>query len=110
MTGDCRECKQPLLEIGNRGEHLTGCMACNIWWSQEGKKIVRLCNAFDCSRLPCGGLCRAYSNDGCPDEAPAFEGPGLRSLRSWIGCVWGLGWEPIHLSPERAAMQIVPAA
>ena len=42
MTDDCRECKQPLLEIGNRGEHLTGCMACNIWWSQEGKKVVRL--------------------------------------------------------------------
>ena len=42
MTDDCRECKQPLVEIASRGEHLTGCMVCNIWWSQEGKKVVRL--------------------------------------------------------------------
>ena len=42
MTDDCRECKQPFLEIGNRGEQLIGCMACIIWWSQEGKKVVRL--------------------------------------------------------------------
>ena len=68
MTDACRECKQPLLEIGNRGEHLTGCMACNIWWSQEGKKSSgcqwRICTrftlcdeqyAFDCSRLCSGG-------------------------------------------------------
>jgi hypothetical protein len=35
----CRECKQPLVEIDNRGDHLTGCMTCNIWWSAEGDKI-----------------------------------------------------------------------
>ena len=35
----CTECKQPLVEIDNRGKHLSGCMTCNIWWSAEGKKI-----------------------------------------------------------------------
>ncbi len=35
----CRECKQPLVEIDNRGDHFTGCMTCNIWWSAEGEKI-----------------------------------------------------------------------
>jgi hypothetical protein len=38
VIDDCRECKQPLVEIDNRGEHLTGCMICNIWWSAEGEK------------------------------------------------------------------------
>jgi hypothetical protein len=36
---NCRECKQPFVEIDNRGMHLTGCMACNIWWSAEGQKV-----------------------------------------------------------------------
>ena len=39
MTDDCRECKQPLVEIDNRGRRLTGCMTCNIWWSADDKKI-----------------------------------------------------------------------
>jgi hypothetical protein len=32
----CLECKQKLIEIDNRGEHLTGCLTCNIWWSLRG--------------------------------------------------------------------------
>jgi hypothetical protein len=36
---DCLECKQPLVEIDNRGVHLTGCMTCNIWWTDDDKKV-----------------------------------------------------------------------
>ena len=36
---DCLECKQPLVEIDNGGERLTGCIACNIWWSDDDKKV-----------------------------------------------------------------------
>jgi hypothetical protein len=32
----CTECKQPLVEIDNRGKHLSGCMTCNAWWSVDG--------------------------------------------------------------------------
>ena len=39
MTDTCRECKQPLVEIDNRGKRLTGCMTCNIWWSADDKKV-----------------------------------------------------------------------
>ena len=39
MTDDCRECKQPLVEIDNRGKRLTGCMTCNIWWTAEDNKV-----------------------------------------------------------------------
>jgi hypothetical protein len=35
----CRECKQPLVEIDDRGIHLTGCMTCNVWWSRDGEKV-----------------------------------------------------------------------
>ena len=37
--GYCFECKQKLIEIDNRGEHLTGCLTCNAalpGWSQLG--------------------------------------------------------------------------
>ena len=37
--GYCRECKRPLAEIDNRGQRLTGCMTCNIWWSADDKKV-----------------------------------------------------------------------
>ena len=30
---------RPLAEIDNRGQRLTGCMNCNIWWSAEGNKV-----------------------------------------------------------------------
>ena len=39
MPATCRECKQPLIEIDNRGKRLTGCMTCNIWWSADDKKV-----------------------------------------------------------------------
>jgi hypothetical protein len=39
MSDACRECKQPVVEIDNRGKQLTGCMTCNIWWSIEGEKV-----------------------------------------------------------------------
>jgi len=39
MADTCRECKQPLVEIDNRGKRLTGCMTCNIWWSSDDKKV-----------------------------------------------------------------------
>ena len=49
---DCLECKQPLVEIDNRGQRLTGCMTCNIWWSAEGKK-VRLSEKICMRYKPC---------------------------------------------------------
>ena len=39
MTDHCRECKQPLGEIDNRGQHLHGCMTCNIWWTVTARKV-----------------------------------------------------------------------
>jgi len=39
MSGACRECKHPIVEIDNRGTRLTGCMTCNIWWSADDKKV-----------------------------------------------------------------------
>jgi hypothetical protein len=39
MTIPCRECKQPLMMIDNRGQPLTGCMSCNIWWTADDKKV-----------------------------------------------------------------------
>ena len=39
MTDHCRECKQFLVEIDNRGTRLTGCLTCNIWWSAEGTNV-----------------------------------------------------------------------
>ena len=36
---DCLECKQPLVEIDNRGVRLTGCMTCNIWLSEDDEKV-----------------------------------------------------------------------
>jgi hypothetical protein len=38
-TSYCFECKRPLAEIDNRGQHLRGCMTCNIWWSADDKKV-----------------------------------------------------------------------
>ena len=38
-SGNCRECKQPLVDIDNRRRHLTGCVTCNIWWSTDGMKV-----------------------------------------------------------------------
>ena len=38
----CNHCKQPLIKIDNRGEQLTGCPTCNLWWADEGKRWRRL--------------------------------------------------------------------
>ena len=38
----CNHCKQPLIEIDNRGERLSGCMTCNLWTTAEGKRWKRL--------------------------------------------------------------------
>ena len=38
----CLVCKRPLVEIDNRGQRLTGCMTCNIWWSLTGGGAVKL--------------------------------------------------------------------
>ena len=38
----CFECKRPLVEIDNRGQHLHGCMTCNICWSLTGGAAVKL--------------------------------------------------------------------
>jgi len=35
----CHECKQPLIEIDNRGQQLSGCLTCNIWWTADGGKV-----------------------------------------------------------------------
>ena len=35
----CLECKQPLVKIDNRGVHLTGCITCNIWRSDDDEKV-----------------------------------------------------------------------
>ena len=47
MTDDdkiarCNQCKQPLTEIDNRGERLTGCLTCNLWAMAEGARWKRL--------------------------------------------------------------------
>ena len=39
MTETCTECKQQLLEIDNRGQHLCGCLTCNIWWSDDTPEV-----------------------------------------------------------------------
>ena len=33
---------QKLIEIDNRGEHLTGCLTCNVWWSRWSANAVKL--------------------------------------------------------------------
>src|SRR5262245_57437395 len=41
MTANCTECKQPLIEVDNRGQHLRGCLSCNEWHDRYGN-VVRL--------------------------------------------------------------------
>jgi hypothetical protein len=40
--GRCNHCKQPLVEIDNRGQRLTGCLTCNLWAPADGKRWTRL--------------------------------------------------------------------
>ena len=36
MPGTCHECKQPLIEVDNRGRQLVGCLICNRWTDRDG--------------------------------------------------------------------------
>ena len=36
------QCKQPLIEIDNRGKRLKGCLTCNLWSTADGKRWKRL--------------------------------------------------------------------
>jgi hypothetical protein len=38
----CNQCKQPLIEIDNRGERLKGCLTCNLWSTVDLKLWKRL--------------------------------------------------------------------
>src|SRR6476646_8932501 len=38
----CNQCKQPLIEIDNRGERLKGCLTCNLWSTVDRKLWRRL--------------------------------------------------------------------
>ena len=40
--GRCNHCKQPLVEIDNRGQRLTGYLTCNLWAPADGKRWTRL--------------------------------------------------------------------
>ena len=47
MTSDdeaasCSHCGRPLIEIDNRGERLTGCLACNLWAATGARGWKRL--------------------------------------------------------------------
>ena len=63
MPGTCHECKRPLIVIDNRGEHLVGCLSCNLWCDRDGNavklsvQILRRC-------MRCG-------SEGAPAEADA---------------------------------------
>ena len=39
MPGTCHECKRPLIVIDNRGEHLVGCLSCNLWCDRDGNAV-----------------------------------------------------------------------
>jgi hypothetical protein len=38
----CNHCKQPLIEIDNRGKRLKGCLTCNLWASPDAERWTRL--------------------------------------------------------------------
>jgi hypothetical protein len=38
----CAQCKQPLIEIDNRGERLIGCLTCNLWSNGDDEQLKRL--------------------------------------------------------------------
>jgi len=39
MTGTCHECKQPLIAVDNRKQHLVGCLICNRWTDKDGNPV-----------------------------------------------------------------------
>jgi hypothetical protein len=40
--GYCFKCKQSASKVDNRGEHLTGFLTCNVWWSRWSANAVKL--------------------------------------------------------------------
>ena len=74
MLGTCHECKQPLVEIEDRGRHLTGCLTCNIWWSADDKKVRSLGAGFAGATRYAARVNRRARKSGAPEWATA---PGL---------------------------------
>ena len=42
MRGKCKRCSAALIEIGDRGMRLIGCLDCNDWRSIDGIRRVKL--------------------------------------------------------------------
>jgi hypothetical protein len=38
-AGTCHECKQPLIAVDNRRQHLVGCLVCNRWTDKDGNTV-----------------------------------------------------------------------
>jgi hypothetical protein len=69
------------------------------------------CSAIGGPTTPANGVPRQSVAATNTEEAPAFGGTGASELALMDRlCLGSRGGEPIHLSPERAVMQIVPAA
>ena len=41
-TGKGKNCRQPLIEIDNRGQRLSGCLTCNLWAAGKSAEWIRL--------------------------------------------------------------------
>ena len=41
-TGKGKNCRQPLIEIDNRGQRLGGCLTCNLWAAGKSAQWIRL--------------------------------------------------------------------
>jgi hypothetical protein len=39
MPDTCTDCKQPIIEVDNRGKHLRGCLSCNEWHDNHGNRV-----------------------------------------------------------------------
>ena len=39
---ELRQIAATSLAVDNRGEHLTGCLTCNVWWSRWSANAVKL--------------------------------------------------------------------
>ena len=71
MIENCIQCKQPLIEVDNRGKRLVGCLTCNEWLDDEGN-LTKLsveglrcaaCTAERITRNPDAGVGRrGFSN------------------------------------------------
>ena len=77
----CHDCGREVVEIDNRGEHLTGCLTCNLWATEEGKRWVRLSveDLRALHQLRHGGTNRAPTEADAPLSVPiATDGPKCR--------------------------------